>query len=59
MLNRPMPKTFSETDAEISMMKWNGENWNSASNARCPSTRATLDVEHDLGVRAELHACST
>jgi hypothetical protein len=33
-----MPKTFTENDVEISTMKWNGENWISASKPEWPLT---------------------
>src|SRR4051794_27988568 len=38
MENTPTPKALSATDAEISMTKKNGENWNRASKAMWPST---------------------
>ena len=37
MEKTPTPKALSDTEADISMMKWKGENWNKASNWICPS----------------------
>src|SRR5207247_379472 len=34
----PTPNTLTENDVEISTVKWNGENWISASNPEWPST---------------------
>ena len=38
MLSTSSAEDFSDSAAEISTMKWNGENWNSASKPRWPST---------------------
>ena len=36
-------------------MKWNGENWISASKPEWPLDRQRREAEEELGVRAELH----
>src|SRR5690348_13840357 len=38
MPNMPIPNTFTENDVWIETMKWNGENWMSASKPECPCT---------------------
>ena len=42
MPNTPTPKTWTENDVEIDTMKWNGENWISASKPECPLTDSAL-----------------
>src|SRR5216684_220522 len=36
--NTPIPKTCTENEVEIDTLKWNGENWISASKPEAPST---------------------
>src|SRR5437016_901903 len=38
--NTPIPKTWTENDVEIETLKWNGENWISASKPDAPSTES-------------------
>ena len=49
--NRPAPNTLTDSDAEISISKRNGENWNSASNERLPLTFSS-SRPHIMSTRA-------